>query len=970
MSANYPNIYNVCNSCSFWDTLASIYLNKYKNCEFKLASALFLVPNRRACSTLMGAFVRQQGPKPVILPQIVPITEIDDDELFFDKFNVANSEFDNILSPINKEERLFIFTKLIMSKPHEFGLKQISLVQAFNLSNELANLIDTACNQGLSFDKLKLLVPEKYAIHWQETLKLLKIITEFWPKILKERNAIDVCELKKQLLFCQADVWKKQKTEKVVVAAGITASFPAIVELLNAIKNLPNGEIYFAGINNFADDTYWNAIDESNPQFELKELLAILDIDRKKINNLNVSTNTEREKLISEIMRPAIISDCWRNLTKQIDVLKATKGVSLLECKTQRDEAIAIALKMREVLNIPEKTVALITYDRNLARRVMAELSRFNIKIDDSAGIPLHLSPIGIFLRLIVDACENLDSEVSLISLLKNPFMLLGESPATFRKKVYNYDVSIRRKNNKESDDDTADFIKNIKNELSEFASLLNKKNVSFHDIILKHIQLAEKLSSSDEYEGAKILWRGDAGKCAAKFIAKVLESSHVLGNIDGKDYLPLLSELMSLESIRSNYGTHPRLNILGPIEARLCHFDYVIIGEFNDGFWPKPTQADMWMSRPMKKDFGFSLPEKNIGILASDLCNFLGNDNVIITRAERVDGVPMKKSRWLLRLETVLDALDYDIHNIYASDFLSFVNKIDLPERVTPISAPNPCPPIKARPRKLSASALDLLITDPYSVFAKYILKLFPLDELDIPLDQRDYGTLIHKIIEEFNNTYPTELPDNAYDILIEIGKKHFHLSNIGKELEAFWFPKFEKTAKWIIEQEKNYRPTIKTINNEIEGEIIYSMPNGDFKFTAKADRIDELKNGSINIIDYKTGKAPSKSQIKSGYALQVILEAIIASKNGFNKIKNKNIEKLIYWQLGKTNLELNASEDDLINKTEDYILRLISAFDFETTPYLSRPTPKYVSKNKDYEHLARIREWSVQDSEDDSGE
>lgn len=970
MSDKYHNIFNICNGCSFWDTLAGIYLDKYKNFEYKLASILFLVPNRRSCNVLTNAFVRKQGLKPVILPQIVPITEIDDDELFFDKFDIANIGYDNSLSPINKEERLFIFTKLIMSKPQDFGLKQISLVQALNLSRELANLIDTACNQGLSFDKLQTLVPEKYATHWQETLKLLKIITEFWPLILKERNAIDVCELKKQQLFCQAEVWKKQHTDKVIVAAGITASFPSIVELLNTVKDIPNGEIYFAGINRFADSDYWDNVDETNPQFELKELLELLNLDRHKINDIYVEKNSEREKLISEIMRPALISDKWRCLNNKINVCEALSGINILECKTQRDEALAIALKMREILNIPEKTATLVTYDRNLARRVVAELSRFNISIDDSAGLPLNLSPIGIFLRLIVEACENLDSNMDIISLMKNPFMLMGESPSEFRKKVYNYELCLRKNGKVEQSEENKNFIDKIKNTLNDFSELLHKENIRFYDVFLNHIKLAELLSSSNEQDGAKILWRGDAGKCAAKFAAKILETADVLGNINGNDYLLLISELMSMESVRSNYGTHPRLSILGPIEARLCYFDYVILGEFNDGFWPKQTQADMWMSRPMKKDFGFSLPEKNVGILASDLCNFLGNDNVIITRAERVDGVPMKKSRWLLRLETVLNALNYDVHDILSSDFVSFVNKIDIPSVIKTISSPAPCPPVEARPRKLSASALDLLISDPYSVFAKYILRLFLLDDLDIPLDQRDYGTLIHKIIEEFNNLYPNDLPNNAYDILIDLGKKHFSLYNIDKELEVFWFPKFEKTAKWIINQEQNYRFNVYKVNNEIEGEIVYSMPRGDFKFTAKADRIDKLKNGCINIIDYKTGQIPTKNQVKSGFALQVVLEALIASKGGFNKIDTKNIENLIYWQLGNKSLEINASEGDIINKTEDYILRLISAFDFETTPYLSRPTPKYISKNRDYEHLARIREWSVQDNEDSSDE
>ncbi len=962
MALNGKHIFNIRTSCPFWDTLAKIYTDRYSENDLKLADVLFLLPNRRACQALTRAFVRQQGLKPTILPQIMPIAEIDDDDVFFSGFDLAET-FDEEQQTIGREERLFLFARLIMSKPHEFGLKQISLAQAVSLGIDLANLIDTASNQGLSFANLQNLVPEKYATHWQETLKLLKIITEFWPQILSERGAIDVCNLKNKILFRQAQIWQDNKTQKNVVAAGITASFPAITTLLKSICGLPNGEIYFAGIDRFANDAYWAKIDETHPQFELKSLLELLEFNRDEIYDAGVARNPEREKFISELMRPATVSDEWRRLAGTIDISRAIANISLINCNSQRDEALAIALKMREVLLEPEKTAALITYDRNLARRVVAEMERFNVKIDDSAGMPLSLSPVGIFLRLIAEAAEDSESEVKLISLLKNPFMLFNMNAADFRKKAYAYETSLRQNGNNSVPEDNQQFINSIKTALGEFSAALVSPKIKFSDLLQLHIKTAEQFASVPENPGKNFLWRGDAGKAAAKFITKMLTSAETLGEISGRDYLPLLCELMGLESVRTNYGTHPRLSILGPIEARLHHFDYVILGEVNEGVWPKPAQADMWMSRPMKKDFGFSLPEKAIGILGADLCGFFTAPNVIITRAERVDGAPMKKSRWLLRMETVLKALGSDIETLKAEDFFVLANRLDKPSVYTPIKAPSPCPPVYARPRRLSASGIDLLVQDPYSVFAKYILKLYPLNDLDMEPDQRDYGTLVHGIIEEFNNLYPNDLPDNALEILLELGHKHFRQMNISKELEAFWRPKFEKTAAWIVEQEKESRPDIRRIHNEIKGEISYNLPGGIFTFTAKADRVDELKDGKINIIDYKTGKIPSKNQVMSGHALQLPLEGLIAHKGIFSGINNADVNRLIYWQLGTAKLELDATDNEILDKSEDYLLKLASTFDFETTPYHSRPIPKFIPKNKDYEHLARIKEWSVQE-------
>ncbi|MBP3687472.1 MAG: PD-(D/E)XK nuclease family protein [Alphaproteobacteria bacterium] len=964
MAEVLKNIFNIPLSCSFWDCLAEIYLKKCQGNNFELASALFLVPNRRACQALTAAFVRQRGLEPTILPQIIPIAEIDDDELFFNSFG-SSDFFLNEKKTISREERLFLFAKMIMSKPNDFGLRQISLAQALNLALDLANFIDTACNQGLSFDKLNDLVPEKYATHWQETLKLLKIITQYWPLILQEREAIDVAELKKRLLFYTADLWRKEHNNRHIIAAGITASFPAIVNMLNVIKDLPNGEIYFAGIDFFADDIYWDMIDESHPQFEIKELLDLLKIDRRQVSNACPPLLPEREKLIFEIMRPAQVSNAWRGLQRTTGLEKAISNIELVECNTQRDEALAIALKLREVLSYPQKTAALVTYDRNLARRVAAELERFEIKIDDSAGLPLNLSAIGIYLRLVAEAAEDMGSQVKLINLMKNPFTLFHTSAAEFRKKVYEYELALRSPRKGENQE-AKDFIQNLKEALADFCEALHSPKVEFGLLIEKHIKLAEDLATSSDTPGKAFLWKGDGGKTAAKFITKILEAAKYLGEIAGKDYLALFSELMMLESVRTTYGTHPRLSILGPIEARLHHFDYIILGEVNEGIWPKPAQADMWMSRPMKKDFGFNLPEKNIGILGADLCGFLASEYVTLTRAERVDGVPMKKSRWLLRMETVLKALDLDIESLKNNNLFSLANELDKPLCFNPIKSPAPCPPVSARPRKLSASAVDLLILDPYSVFAKYILRLYRLNDLDTPLDQRDYGTLIHGIIEEFNNLYPAELPQNALEILLDIGKKHFVEQGIDKELEAFWFPKFENTARWLVEQEDGYRELVKQVHNEVSGEICYNLPGGAFTFTAKADRVDLMKDGSLNIVDYKTGKIPSKKQVMSGHAMQLLLEGLIALKGRFAGISNADVTQLIYWQLGSNSLEIPAKEQDILEKSEEYLLKLASTFDFETTPYYSRPVPKFVSKNKDYEHLARIKEWSVQDDGD----
>ena len=170
-------IYNINAGAKFVDVLARRYLEEYTDNPDELAKVLFLLPNRRACQSLIDAFVREHNLKPTILPQIQPIAEIEEDEVFLtDDTSVLHD-----LSPaVDSSEKILQFTKLIMKKS-ELGLDKISLAQAYALAQNLAQLTDMAYNERLDLSKIRDLVGEEYAIHWKQTLMLLQIITEYWP---------------------------------------------------------------------------------------------------------------------------------------------------------------------------------------------------------------------------------------------------------------------------------------------------------------------------------------------------------------------------------------------------------------------------------------------------------------------------------------------------------------------------------------------------------------------------------------------------------------------------------------------------------------------------------------------------------------------------------------------------------------------------------------------------------------------
>ena len=954
-------IYNIPASCSFVDTLAELLTKQYEGNLLELLDVLILMPNRRACMALKEAFVRVRGLQPTMLPKILPIGDVEEEELQIVGFNLAENLKD--ISPaIDSFERNLLFTKLILKKSAHFGVEKLSSNQAYYLAQELSKMIDMVNYEGLSFENLQNLVPEEYASHWLETLNFLEIITRQWPEVLKERGVVDASYRYNQLLEIQREVWEKNKTNQRIIIAGATANFPAVQKLVQTVLALPNGEFYINGLDKALDEVSWDNLDETHPEKEIKTLLDFLGVERSAIEDVVPSNNPEREILISEIMRPARTTDKWREIKNKNLSHLAWRGIKEIECQDSRIEASSIALIMREVLETPEKTAALVTTDRNLARRVANELEKWEIKVDDSAGRPLHLTPIGIFLRQLIKVCEMGSKKVDLLGLLKNPYLCLGQEASKVRKLARNYEQKVLRAREPEKDEEIEAFLSFFAEKISPLKTLLAQKEVPLKELVKVHIETAVELAKTSQKEGDQVLWRGDEGGVAAKFVASLFEKSDVLGNVPPVEYLDLFDALMSGVTVRASFGTHPRLKILGPIEARFNNFDVIIIGGANEGIWPKLSASDPWMSRPMKKDFGFPLPEKQIGILAKDFASLLAGEEVYLTRADRVDGTPMIKSRWMMRLETVISALGLKVDDVLEENIYSaWVKKFDELEQTNKISAPEPRPPLKYRPRKLSMSAIESLMKDPYIVFARHILKLYPLEELDVDLSAADYGNIIHDILDEFNKTYPEKYPTNAETELLRIGEAFFAKNEIALDTKAFWWPKFEKTVAWLVEVEKKYRQDIVRVYSEIKGQMELETPAGKFIITAKADRVDVTKLGKINIVDYKTGQAKSKRELWAGYAPQLPIEALIAECGGFENVEAKKVEKLIYWRLANEELVFDEDIDGLLEKNKENIHKLISIFDFEDTPYMAKPHHKFSTQNTDYEHLARTKEWSV---------
>ncbi|MCS5607408.1 MAG: double-strand break repair protein AddB, partial [Alphaproteobacteria bacterium] len=510
------------------------------------------------------------------------------------------------------------------------------------------------------------------------------------------------------------------------------------------------------------------------------------------MNRLQVSSwhgptsETPRQALIREAMRPTESTEQWREL--QALSAEATNGLTRIDCSDLIEEAGVIALHMRQVLEIPKRTSALITTDRGLARRVAAELQRWNILIDDSAGQPLAATPPGTFLRLTAEMFANDLDPIDLLAALKHPLALGQWGPGVLRAAARDLDrIALRGPRPAAgfqglsaalvAAHETSDRAQNLLRELSEHGdevlSLCRTDQVALAEVLTGHIRFVEWLATDED--GQCQLWVGDAGEAAMEFVSNLLQAAVGLPKIAGDGYAPLLNSLMKGQAVRPSYGLHPRLHIWGPLEARMQSADQVYLGGLNEGSWPAAAEADAWLSRPMASKLGLPAPERRIGLAAHDFVQAASSGEVILTRADKVDGTQTVPSRWLLRLDQVLQAvgqkLDCEMPGIWR-DWLSQLDAAGPPQ---PIQAPECKPPVAARPRRLSVTQVETWIRDPYAIYARHILNLRPLDPIAADPGLADYGNAVHKALERFTQQFPNEIPDDAETILLDLGRTAF---------------------------------------------------------------------------------------------------------------------------------------------------------------------------------------------------
>ena len=961
----------------FLDTLAARLRAMAGADPLALSRMTVLLPTRRACRSLAEAFLRGGNGEPLLLPRLKPVGDLDLDELAFLSDEV-DAEGLELPPAIPELDRRLLLALLVQTWDSE-----ILSGQAAMLARALARFLDEAQTEGAGFERLADLVPEELAEHWQDVLKFLRIVTERWPEMLAARGTLDPADRRNRLLAAQAEQWKAKPPADPVIAAGLTGGIPAVAALMEVVAGLPAGTVVLPGLDRTASPETWDAIraDVGHPQHLIARFLDRLEIVPESVGvwtaRSPLAGPPARLALIGDALLPARLTEQWRQ-SRAVEP-EATRDFQRLECAGPQEEAQVIALVLRHSLERRDgATAALVTPDRALARRVAAELRRWDIEIDDSAGVPLNKTPPGVFLRLVLDLVSEAAAPVPLLAALKHPLAAGGLLPEEFRAALRALERrSLRGVRPAQGldgilkaleDDDLPrhrPFVERLQRRLAPLTSVMAAKDLPLKTLVEAHIATAEALAESAHEPGDRRLWSGDAGEVASAFMADLLAAAGGFIVRAGVDYPALFESLLAGPVVRPRFGRHPRLFIWGLLEARLQRADLMILGGLNEGTWPGDLADDPWMSRPMRSRFGIASPERRIGVAAHDFVQACGAPEVVLTRAARVAGTPTLPSRWLLRLETVLRAAGHETALIDQRQPLIWQGALDRGLERISVAAPAPRPPVAARPRKLSVTAIETWMRDPYAIYARHVLRLKVLEPLDAEPEARERGVLIHQALDRFVATFPRALPGDAEARLMALGREAFGALLSRPGIWAFWWPRFERIVRWFLEQERERRGIIAGLVSETSGARILVAPGGNFELRAKADRIERRAEGLV-IVDYKTGSLPRDSWVERGLAPQLPLEAAIAEAGGFADVPAATVAALEYWRLsglavpGELKCIAEGTEArTLVENALAGLQELIARFDDPATPYRAVPIAKNAPRYSDYEHLERVKEW-----------
>jgi ATP-dependent helicase/nuclease subunit B len=927
-----------------------------------------LLPNRRAARGLMDAFAAKLGGA-ALLPSIRPIGDpaLDDDPDVW-----GASPLDLETPPqIDPTRQRMELASLIRARDKAAGGVE-DPARALALADELGKLMASAATvERVHWEKLRTLVTEiDLARHWEASAQFLDIVARYWPERLKADGLADPGARRAALLIALAREWEINPPDRPIIIAGSTGSIYATRVLMRAVAHLPRGVVVLPGLDVDLDDGAWNMIGDQHPQFALKETLAALGVDRRDVPPFadEPQNGRARRLLLREALAPAEQTADW---LARLDaaggaafVASGAQGVRLLEAATEEEEAASIALLLREALETPARTAALVTPDVGLARRVESKLARWGVAPVISHGLPLRETEAGALIALLCELARDDSEPVALAALLKHPRVTLADDARGLATLEHEALRGPRRHRSLQELIDLdklatrprpRELAQNVAVALAPLSAMMAREQITLAEFTDALTQAAEN--------AAPAIWRDADGENAADLLREAIAHGAELGAMPPWSAPRVLMELLNAREAPPPRGGDPRIAIWGPLEARLQRRDLMILGSLNEGVWPAPPGEDPFLSRAMRAQLGLPSQDQRIGLAAHDFAQLASAPEVVMTRSLRREGSPTLASRWLWRLKTLADGAGAKLDG--AADAIAWAQALNAPQTQRAPRVPRPKPPTGQRLQRISVTQVETLIRDPYAVYARRILGFEFLKPIGAPAGHQERGTAVHRAIERFE--------DGADPALLhELLDEELRRAGIAPERRAAERERLGKSVAAIIAWFKDRAPLLDHVYRESKGELSVE----GVTLSGVADRI-EIGPGHAAILDYKTGKPPTLPQVQSGLSPQLPLEAAMLARGAFKHkvgdqefaIPAAHTTELVHWWIGGAdpapiplNFDANAEGEKALSALRGLLQRYAEA----EQPFLSKPRVQFIKPYTEYDHLARRKEWADAEGEE----
>ncbi len=984
-----PKIYSIAAHRGFADALVAGLVPRYAEEHFGLARLTLLLPSSRAARTMSEAFIRhagETGSEGLLMPRMVLAGDLDLDEALgplFDSLG-AGAAIPPAADPTRRWLRLAQLIQQVRGEEAPSGSALLRL--AFETGRVMDRLlVEEIAPEDLLSDKVVDLVGD-LADHWRENLHLFATVQQLWKAELDERGELDAAA-RRNLLFREAAKRMRDNPPATpFVAAGVTSAAPALARLLRTVSELPEGAVILPDLDLSMDDAVWDELGSAgdsaadtpfekgdavtHPQYHLKLLLNRMGVRRDEVQQWHRAGigkgPPERTHAISSLFLPPDASKAWVDLPA---TKRRMAGVRLVEAANPEEEAQTIALLVREAVEEAEKRVAVVTPDRGLAGRVVQHLRRWNIEADDSAGRPLSQTAAGRVLLLLAEVAAEAAAPVPLVALLEHPLVAAGEGRAAWLDAARGFELALRGPRKEPGlsplrplahDAQVEEWFSGIEEILSPLLETVEACSLA---------EWLDLLADAGEKLCGESLWAREDGRALSAFVEDLrLQARTVPVVLDADDLPTALRDAMERLAVRPPYGGHPRVAIYGLLEARMTRADLVICAGLNEGTWPPTPSSDPVLAPAVLRALGVPGADFRIGLAAHDLAGALGAPEVVLSRARREAAGPAIASRFLLRVRALLGRDLVEKHEDRELPRLARAIDDGRQHDRNPHPRPQPMPSAEQRRKDISVTALDRLRSDPYEFYAAKILRLGELDLLDAEPGPAWQGTLAHAILEDWHKGEGT---------LEELAEKHLRELAAHPLLRALWRPRLLRALQWVESELGALDRT--PIKWEAWGEVAID----GVRIFGKADRIDRLPDGTLAVVDYKTGQPPTGKQVEAGYALQLGTIGLILRDGAFDDLSGtaKHFE---YWSLGRNaksetgfgyvvtpllegNKRTGIPPEKFLPETERLLHDALDRWILGDEPFTARLNPDAPSYNT-YDQLMRLDEWITAAGDDDA--